>query len=104
MADVARWAGVSESTVSRVLKRSKLVRETTMKRLQAAIAELSAIWMPASRPGRRRREVTIAEVAAQAGVGVGTVSGVLNGSTHVSEATRERVQSVIARLDTSRAL
>ena len=41
---------------------------------------------------------TIAEVAQVAGVGVGTVSRVLNGSASVSEATRRRVLDVIAEL------
>jgi DNA-binding LacI/PurR family transcriptional regulator len=38
-------------------------------------------------------------VAAEAGVGVGTVSRVLNGSDQVSEATRDRVLSTMARLN-----
>jgi DNA-binding LacI/PurR family transcriptional regulator len=37
------------------------------------------------------RRVRIADVAARAGVGVGTVSRVLNGSPHVRESTRRRV-------------
>ncbi len=41
---------------------------------------------------------TIAEVAARAGVGAGTVSRVLNGSPKVSETTRAKVQSAIAEL------
>ena len=41
---------------------------------------------------------TIAEVASRAGVGVGTVSRVLNGSASVSEATRLRVRAVIDEL------
>ncbi len=45
------------------------------------------------------RGVSIAEVAARAGVGVGTVSRVLNGHARVSDATRERVLEVIERLD-----
>lgn len=43
--------------------------------------------------------VSIAEVAARAGVGVGTVSRVLNGHARVSDATRERVLEVIELLD-----
>jgi LacI family transcriptional regulator len=42
---------------------------------------------------------TIVDVAARAGVGVGTVSRVLNDSPLVSEKTRERVLSVIDELD-----
>lgn len=45
------------------------------------------------------RQISIAVVAAEAGVGVGTVSRVLNGSNQVSEATRKRVLSVMERLD-----
>ncbi|HEY7880070.1 MAG TPA: LacI family DNA-binding transcriptional regulator [Streptosporangiaceae bacterium] len=41
---------------------------------------------------------TIADVAALAGVGTGTVSRVLNGGLHVSEATRKNVLEVIERL------
>ncbi|MYS88719.1 substrate-binding domain-containing protein [Streptomyces sp. SID5464] len=42
---------------------------------------------------------TIGDVAARAGVGVGTVSRVLNDSRNVSEDTRERVLRVIRDLD-----
>ena len=45
------------------------------------------------------RGATIAEVAAEAGVGVGTVSRVLNGSPAVSDRTRRRVLEAIAALD-----
>ena len=41
--------------------------------------------------------VTIAEVAKQAGVGVATVSRVLNGSPAVREETRRRVLDAIKR-------
>ncbi len=43
-------------------------------------------------------KVTIAEVASRAGVGVATVSRVLNGSPAVSEETRRRVRGVIDEL------
>jgi LacI family transcriptional regulator len=43
--------------------------------------------------------MTIAKVAAEAGVGVGTVSRVLNGSPAVSEDTRRRVLDAIDALD-----
>jgi DNA-binding LacI/PurR family transcriptional regulator len=41
---------------------------------------------------------TIADVAARAGVGLGTVSRVLNGSTKVREGTRAKVQAAIDQL------
>ena len=41
----------------------------------------------------------IADVAAAAGVSVPTVSKVLNGRSHVSEATRARVQQALEELD-----
>ncbi|HVB50330.1 MAG TPA: LacI family DNA-binding transcriptional regulator [Acidimicrobiales bacterium] len=46
-----------------------------------------------------KRPISIATVAVEAGVGVGTVSRVLNGSAQVSEATRNRVLSTMERLD-----
>lgn len=45
--------------------------------------------------------VTIRDVARQAGVGIGTVSRVLNDSPLVSEEKRQRVQAAIAELDYS---
>src|ERR687898_635814 len=45
------------------------------------------------------RGTTIARVAEEAGVGVGTVSRVLNGSPSVSAGTRRRVLEAIATLD-----
>ena len=47
----------------------------------------------------RKPTISIATVAAEAGVGVGTVSRVLNGSDQVSEATLKRVLGTIERLD-----
>jgi len=46
-----------------------------------------------------KRPISIAIVAAEAGVGVGTVSRVLNGSDQVSDATRKRVLGTMERLD-----
>lgn len=46
----------------------------------------------------RRRDTRIRDVAERAQVSVGTVSNVLNGSTRVSPAIRERVQAAIAEL------
>jgi DNA-binding LacI/PurR family transcriptional regulator len=46
-----------------------------------------------------RTNVTIVDVASRAGVGVATVSRVLNGHTSVRPATRARVLDAIAALD-----
>ena len=56
---------------------------------------------PPSAPGARPvpvRRVTIADVAADAGVGIGTVSRVLNGSEQVRESTQRTVLDSIDRL------
>jgi LacI family transcriptional regulator, galactose operon repressor len=65
----------------------------TWKRFQGSAAPAAT---PAA-PGPDRR-VTIADVAADARVGVGTVSRVLNGSGQVREATRRAVLDSIDRL------
>src|SRR6201996_5344248 len=44
------------------------------------------------------RRATIADVAAASGVGVGTVSRVINGAANVREATRASVLKVIEQL------
>lgn len=44
-------------------------------------------------------KITIKDIAKKAGVGVGTVSRVLNSSSHVSEDTRKRVLEVMRALD-----
>ncbi len=49
-------------------------------------------------PETRRNRVTGRDVAAVAGVTTATVSKVLNGSTEVSDATRQRVMDAIRRL------
>src|SRR3954468_12856709 len=47
---------------------------------------------------KRRRQPTIRDVARQAGVGVGTVSRVLNGRSSVSEETHRRVHGAMEDL------
>ena len=64
--------------------------------------------MPGSPPPARTRP-TIYDVASEANVAISTVSRVLNGSNEVSDATRERVQAAIQKLQfqpqrTARAL
>src|SRR5438874_6575382 len=99
VAAVAARAGVSESTVSRVLRGSDLVREITRRRVEAAIAELG--FRPRRGAGGRDagRHATIADVADLAGVGLATVSRVLNGSATVREASRQRVEAAIEELN-----
>ena len=53
---------------------------------------------PGAGPAPAVRRVTIADVAADAGVGVGTVSRVLNGSEQVRESTQRAVLDSIDRL------
>jgi DNA-binding LacI/PurR family transcriptional regulator len=64
--------------------------------LLSGISASSPTASPASSPAARR--VTIADVAADAGVGVGTVSRALNGSGRVRAATLRAVQDSIDRL------
>ena len=68
---------------------------TTPAKGESAAGTPGGPW-PGSAPGVRR--VTIADVAADAGVGVGTVSRVLNGSEQVRASTLRAVQDSIERL------
>jgi LacI family transcriptional regulator, galactose operon repressor len=57
---------------------------------------------PEEQPGSgaaRDKRATVADVAARAGVSIGTVSNVLNGVIPVSDMTRQRVHQAIADLD-----
>jgi LacI family transcriptional regulator len=54
--------------------------------------------MPAEAPVTDRRKPTIADVAAKAGVSVGTVSNVMANAARVRPETRRRVESAIAAL------
>jgi DNA-binding LacI/PurR family transcriptional regulator len=47
---------------------------------------------------RPQRRATIKDVAAEAGVSVGTVSGVLNGRSNVAQGTKDHVEAVMKRL------
>src|SRR5215813_12279249 len=49
----------------------------------------------AERRGRRRGELTVADVARLAGVSAPTVSKVLNGRSGVADDTRRRVEAVL---------
>ena len=50
---------------------------------------------------KKGKAATIRDVAERAGVGVGTVSRVINNSPTVSQATRQRVQKAVAKLNYS---
>ena len=52
-----------------------------------------------SKNTRSTGEVTIAEVAAMAGVSIKTVSRVLNREPNVRQATQERVREAVKKLD-----
>ena len=45
------------------------------------------------------KTITIKDIAKEAGVGVGTISRVLNNDSHVSSKTREKVEEAMERLD-----
>ena len=55
--------------------------------------------MPNPRAGGAGRRPTMKEVAALAGVGIKTVSRVVNGEPMVTEATAQRVWDAVERLD-----
>ena len=57
--DVARLAGVSKKTVSRVINRSALLNEVTRERVEAVIAELGYVPNPQARALALRRNFLI---------------------------------------------
>jgi DNA-binding LacI/PurR family transcriptional regulator len=82
--------------------------EHAAERLRVRSGEIKASALDFRRPRRQKvsymeavpnPQPRIADVAARAGVGVATVSRVLNGSTSVSDSTRARVLEVIQALD-----
>lgn len=58
--DVARLAGVSKKTVSRVINNSDLLNEDTRKRVEQVIAELGYTPNPQARALALRRNFVIA--------------------------------------------
>lgn len=62
MADIARLAGVSESTVSRALAGSKLIAEATRARIQGIASEAGYVVNPVAR-GLRSRQTRVIAVA-----------------------------------------
>ena len=57
--DVARLAGVSKKTVSRVINRSALLNEGTREKIEAVIAELGYVPNPQARALALRRNFLI---------------------------------------------
>ncbi|HEY6801058.1 MAG TPA: LacI family DNA-binding transcriptional regulator [Agromyces sp.] len=100
IADVAAAAGVSVATVSNFYNRPERVAAATALRIREAIDSLNYIRAKDKpRPARRApAEVGIAEVAAAAGVSVGTVSNYLNRPGVLAPATSTRVQAAIDTL------
>lgn len=92
--DVAERAGVSVSTVNRVLADSTSAGAGSRRRVRDAIAELGYVE-PAARPAH----ATIADVAARAGVSITTVSRVLTESGQVNDRTQRKVLAAMADLD-----
>ncbi|WP_432570703.1 LacI family DNA-binding transcriptional regulator [Kineococcus sp. SYSU DK005] len=96
MVEVAARAGVSVGTVSNVLNHPHKVRPVTIEKVRAAIQELGHRDGATSTPARTNPSMV--EVAARAGVSVGTVSNVLNHPQQVRPATLEKVRAVIEEL------
>jgi DNA-binding LacI/PurR family transcriptional regulator len=84
--DVARLAGVSHQTVSRVLNRHPSIRESTKSRVLAAMDELRFRPNRAARMLSMRRSETIGVLAAAVGSHYGPSSSV----SAVEDAARER--------------
>lgn len=90
--DVAARAGVSITTVERVLANSALVSTASRRKVREAIAELDYV------PQVKHKNPTISDVAAHAGVSIATVSRVMSRSGQVREDTRERVEAALQEL------
>src|SRR5690625_1437482 len=91
--DVADHAGVSVTTVERVLADSPLVGEASRAKVQQAITVLGY------EPDVRKGSTTIEDVAARAGVSIATVSRVMSNSAQVKESTRKKVQAALEELE-----
>ena len=92
--DVAERAGVSVSTVNRVLTGSPLAGARSRARVEAAIEELGYVGQ-----AERSGNTTITDVAERAGVSITTVSRVMSDTGQVQQSTKEKVLSAIAELD-----
>ncbi|WP_432564000.1 substrate-binding domain-containing protein [Kineococcus sp. SYSU DK003] len=96
MVEVATLAGVSVGTVSNVLNHPHKVRPATIAKVRDAIERLGFSRESSSRPVRTNPSMV--QVAAVAGVSVGTVSNVLNHPEQVRPATLQKVQAAIEQL------
>ena len=99
IADVAKKAGVSTATVSRVLNDSSKVANQTKEKVDLAIKELDYNFEQIKQSDNN--EITIRDVAAEAEVSEATVSRVINKSARVSYQTKKKVREAIDKLDYS---
>ncbi|MBM7556290.1 LacI family DNA-binding transcriptional regulator [Halanaerobacter jeridensis] len=99
IADVAERAGVSTATVSRVLNNSEKVTPQTKEKVDLAIEELGYNLKQVKQS--EKNEITIRDVATEAGVSEATVSRVINNSARVTYQTKEKVTQAIDELNYS---
>ena len=96
IAEIARRAGVSSATVSYVLsgRQDVKIAETTRGRILALCRELG-YRKGAGRKGTKK-QVTIDDIAREAGVSTATVSYIVNGrkDVKISEETRKKVLQI----------
>lgn len=90
---IARLLGVNHQTVVNWIREGRTDNESDVSPAEAPQTTRTA---PQHDSGKGR--VTIEDVARQAGVGVSTVSNYLNNKGRMTEATRERIRSVIDTL------
>ena len=94
--DAAAWGDNALGLTWKRFQGATLPSGTPNAGERSAARRVCARAAAGARPAVRR--VTIADVAADAGVGVGTVSRVLNGSEQVRESTLRAVLESIDRL------
>lgn len=109
MADVARLAGVSHQTVSRVINGQSNLRPATRLRVEEAIRQLGYRPNPAARALVRRRSATIGVIGSKSGFWgpssihrtvqvAGREAGYFVSSVNVPELTREAVADAVDHL------
>ena len=99
IADVAKEAEVSTATVSRVLNNSNKVSEQTREKVDLALEKLD--YKLEEVDDQNNNEVTIKDVASEAGVSEATVSRVVNRTARVADQTKQKVKQAIEKLDYS---